>query len=439
MTLMQGHYGNGFSQNNEEYENEYDDYEDDDIEDDADDDEDKVEEQQPNEEELEFLKVREKLKEKFRQKLKIQNAQYFCQSSQSQDKKRASTKNSFGSFFGPSQPVIASRILDESRSIRETQHVTSKAPNASSGHREGFSSVASSEKKNYEHHQRPKVNEVKMKAQALKDMRDYSFLFSDDTDLPDKEPPPPASRHTSAPRPLARSAQTPLESKIPLGKPLKSVSNGRESNNTVSASRAIQTKVSTKEVQVSRHIPSSSEPRKPLPKAMPSKVPLNSNAVGQVMGTKKLNGKPENIPSTSKPYNPSQNHYVEQRRMSQAADRSKPAPKQAPTMKSQPPKTIPSRDISDERLKKRPVKRTQDEDDEGDAIQMIRNMFRYNPSRYSGVDDDDSDMEAGFSQIEQEELRSAQIARKEDEEQLRLIEEEERRERMRKKQKMNRR
>ncbi|KAK8938170.1 hypothetical protein KSP40_PGU009193 [Platanthera guangdongensis] len=37
---------------------------------------------------------------------------------------------------------------------------------------------------------------------------------------------------------------------------------------------------------------------------------------------------------------------------------------------------------------------------------MIRNMFRYNPSRYSGMDDvDDNDMEAGFSEIEQEELR----------------------------------
>lgn len=29
----------------------------------------------------------------------------------------------FGSFFGPSQPVIASRVIEESRSIRETKHV----------------------------------------------------------------------------------------------------------------------------------------------------------------------------------------------------------------------------------------------------------------------------------------------------------------------------
>lgn len=439
MSLMQGRYGKGFNQKNED-EDEYDDYEDDGIADAAAADDDRMEEQRPNKDELEYLKVREKLKEKFRQKLKKQSAQYFGQSSESQDKKRASAKDSFGSFFGPSQPVIVSRVLDEYRSIRETQHVTSKAPSSSSGHREGFSSVPSSERKINGHHQRPKVNEVKTKAQALKDMRDYSFLFSDDMDLPDKEPPLPASRHASAPRPLARSAQIPLESKISVGRPVKSVSNGRESKNAVSASRDIQTKVSTKEVQVSRHIPSLSEHRKPLPKAIPSKVPLKSNVVSQAMGTKKLNKKPENIPSTSKPYNPSQNHYVEQKRASQAAGRSKPASKHAPTMKAQPPKTNPSHDTSDERLNKRPAKRRQDEDDDGDAIQMIRNMFGYNPNRYTGVDDDDdSDMEADFSQIEQEELRSAQIARKEDEEQLRLIEEEERRERMRKKQKSNRR
>ncbi|KAK8938168.1 hypothetical protein KSP40_PGU009194 [Platanthera guangdongensis] len=265
-----------FNQKNEQYEDEYYDYEDDGIEDDANDDEEKVEEPKPNNDELEFLKEREKLKEKFREKLrKEENEQYFGHSSQSQEEKRTSTKYSFGSFFGPSQPAIAPRVLDLWRSMRETRHVTSKAPSSSSG-RERCSSVASSEWKIYEHRQRTQVNEVKMKAKALKDMRDYSFLSSEDTNLPDKEPPPPASRHASAPRPLARSAQTPLESKIPIGRSLKSVS----------ASRDMQTKVSTMEVQDSKNIPSLSEPRKSLSKAMPSKVPLKSNVVGQVMGTK---------------------------------------------------------------------------------------------------------------------------------------------------------
>lgn len=63
---------------------------------------------------------------------------------------------------------------------------------------------------------------------------------------------------------------------------------------------------------------------------------------------------------------------------------------------------------------------------------MIRSMFRYDPRKYAGRDDDDSDMEADFATIEMEEKRSAKIARQEDEEQLRLIEEEERREQERK-------
>lgn len=80
------------------------------------------------------------------------------------------------------------------------------------------------------------------------------------------------------------------------------------------------------------------------------------------------------------------------------------------------------------------AKRRFDDDfeDEEDPMAMIRSMFRYDPRKYAGRDDDDSDMEADFATIEMEEKRSAKIARQEDEEQLRLIEEEERREQERK-------
>lgn len=87
------------------------------------------------------------------------------------------------------------------------------------------SAFASSERKLSEHHQPLKINEVnlelasshfhffslssqlksllqvKRKAQTLKDMRDYSFLLSDDADLPDNKELQPASRHVSAPKP----------------------------------------------------------------------------------------------------------------------------------------------------------------------------------------------------------------------------------------------
>ncbi|KAF8377435.1 hypothetical protein HHK36_030812 [Tetracentron sinense] len=57
----------------------------------------------------------------------------------------------------------------------------------------------------------------------------------------------------------------------------------------------------------------------------------------------------------------------------------------------------------------------------------------YNPDKFSGADDDVSDMEANFEDIQKEERKSGKIAREEDERELRFIEEEEeRRERLRK-------
>lgn len=79
-----------------------------------------------------------------------------------------------------------------------------------------------------------------------------------------------------------------------------------------------------------------------------------------------------------------------------------------------------------------------DIEDEDDPMAMIRSMFRYDPSKYAGRDDDDSDMEADFATIEMEEKRSARIARQEDEEELRLLEEEERREQERKRRRVGR-
>lgn len=40
---------------------------------------------------------------------------------------------SYGSFFGPSQPVIARRVLEESKSILETQHIHARTPNSNTG------------------------------------------------------------------------------------------------------------------------------------------------------------------------------------------------------------------------------------------------------------------------------------------------------------------
>ncbi|KAH0459959.1 hypothetical protein IEQ34_010622 [Dendrobium chrysotoxum] len=402
---MLGHYRNGLRQRIEdEYEeDEYDhDYEDEGLEGEKEDKEKQEEERKSGKEELEFLKLREKRKEMYRQKLKKQSAKVFGHSIQTQNGQSTPTNTKFGSFFGPSEPVIASRVLDESRSIRETQHIISKPP-SSFGNQRVSSFASSSERKLSEHHQPLKINEVKRKAQTLKDMRDYSFLLSDDVDLPDNKESQPASCHISAPKPDARSAQAALKSKIPIsGSLMKSTSNGHGMKNAVHAARPIQTKLPMKGTHLSRPLPSSSEPKK-IPGGKVSGIGQSRSVV------------PKPLAVTSKVFVQSK----------------------VPSSTSQPPKPISSRNIHDESLKKKPVKGRSDEDNDVDAIQMIRNMFQYNPSKYADADDDDRGMEADFSQIEKEERRSSQIARKEDEEQLRLIEEDERRERMRKKHKSN--
>ncbi|KAL2623450.1 hypothetical protein R1flu_003655 [Riccia fluitans] len=81
-----------------------------------------------------------------------------------------------------------------------------------------------------------------------------------------------------------------------------------------------------------------------------------------------------------------------------------------------------------------------DDEDQTQVSNMIRKMFRYDPSKYRGMDDDDDRaMEVGFRTIQAEERKSAREARLEDERELALIEEDERRERLRKKNKMKRR
>ncbi|XP_024965090.1 uncharacterized protein LOC112505409 [Cynara cardunculus var. scolymus] len=83
----------------------------------------------------------------------------------------------------------------------------------------------------------------------------------------------------------------------------------------------------------------------------------------------------------------------------------KPVLSSKPQIKQQPAKLPPSAQQK-ERLKKRPVRSYSDDEHDDRAISMIRSMFRYNPSRYRGVnDDDDSDMEAGFDDIMMEEKR----------------------------------
>ncbi|XP_065013038.1 uncharacterized protein LOC135641548 isoform X1 [Musa acuminata AAA Group] len=596
----------------DEYEEAYDEYEEEASERDG---EDEQEAPKPTKEEQEFLSVREQLKDRIRKKLKKQNARALGHSSQTQDKRRTTTNATFGSFFGPSQPVIASRVIEESRSIRETRHVmTNMSSSVAFLQKKRDATASASTLLTQQHHKKPAVvNETKNKAQTLKDMRDYSFLLSDDTDFPTAKE-QPATRSVSAPKSDGRYAQTSLKSQLPMNQPAKLVSVANGLRNPDSRKQNIQSNTGfAKEAPLNRPLPASTDSQKVLSGAVGngsskpmgtnpsqrivgngsskpmgtnpsqrvvgngsskpmgtnpsqrvvgngSSKPMGTNSsqrvvgngsskpmvtnpsqrfvgngsskpmvtnpsqrvvgngssrpvvtnpsqrvvgngssrpvvtnpsqrvvgngssrpvvtnpsqrvVGngssrpmvtnpsqrvlgngsskpmgnsssqrkvpiQAAGANKPLSKVVNDPylkkdiSAAKPHSSALKHYPEKKRLTQGLDQVKTTVKQSmPPSKSQPIKQSFSHGNLDNRLKRRPSGRNLSDEEDVDYRSLIRGMFRYNPNKYAGMDEDDSDMEVGFDVIQKEERISSKIARKEDEEQLRLIEEEEERER----------
>ncbi|CAL5188512.1 unnamed protein product [Lathyrus oleraceus] len=450
-TSMRGGY------EGDEYED-YDDYEDEELEEgegyeDEEGEEYAVEEpRKPTPEELEYLELRKKLKESIRKKMKKENSISLADSS---GRRKQVHYDNYGSFFGPSQPVIAQRVIQESKSLLENRHLVPKPSNShqiNKSTNKGSSGVS----KSSAHQQPPRVNEKLVKAEKLKVTRDYSFLLSDDVDIPgpSKEPP---SRNTSMRNSVGQAAQVPGKSKHSLsngGKLVRSTGDNRrpvagashlapkpQSNYKLSSS----SQASKASVDSRRQLGSNNGngPGRPVgSKGMPSKMPVNT------MGSKSVtpgmrnpvNGVQKQPPS--KVLSSVPKHSMDQRKDVRELHKPKILPRPPPrppvassrAQVSKPPlKQVPKRpDFHDQRPKSKLGKRRLDEpEDEADVSKMIRSMFNYNPSRF--VDDDDVDnMEAGFDEIVQEEKRSSLIAKKEDEEQLRLIEEEEERARKRK-------
>ncbi|CAL9066781.1 uncharacterized protein LOC135631877 isoform X2 [Musa acuminata AAA Group] len=443
------HHRNGFHQRPHEYEMEdYEEYE----EEASEPDEEELEAPKSTKDEQDFLKLREQLKARFRQKLKKQSAGALGRLSQTQDK-RTATNDRFGSFFGPSQPSIAPRVIEESRSIRETKHIMTNYSSSSTNKRDPTSSVPRTSA-DHQNHQRPKiVNQIKNKAQTLKDMRDYSFLLSDDADLPTaKEQPKP--RSASSATSDGRMAQSSLKSKVPTGKPAKLASAGHEQKKPALSNQHVQNRVGhVKEPTLNRPKSSSNDSQKVFGDVRngPGRTTGNIALKGKVPNQSTITNRPprsvtnapsmkKNVPS-AKTHSSAQNHYSEQKRLPPGMDRAKTTMKQPmSSSKAEPSKQNSSRGVHNDRLNQRPAKRkSSEEEDVDDYRRAIREMFGYNPNRYAGMDEDDSDMEVGFDVIQKEERISSKIARKEDEEELRLIEEEEERERrMRTKKKLKR-
>lgn len=516
------------------------------------------EDEEPPEGQQEFLQIRERLKEQIRRKAQGASASTAGRSSSLHD--RRPPPPNFGSFFGPSKPVISQRVIEERKSMKEIQNTVPRERRPPGKDIPSSSRVQA--KTNGFHQKHKIVNEAKKKAEALKDNRDYSFLLSDDADIPSPPREKPAARpsltqksdremmHSAAKSraPISQPTRLPnghglnnntsstqrrpeskFESKgketlpsreravdngrmhsvvrngssqatgskaasqkfpskgqiankpsmkevneqslrkdhlarkqpvLPNGRPqpsqsqrMQSASYGQRPQQSSQSQRPLQSSHSQRQLQSSQHERplQSSQRERPLQSSQSQRSqqslqsqrpqqslqrqrPQQSSQLQSSQSQRQLpqSNRPQQMLQRQRPLS-SQGHYPEQRRV-QANDRVKPAERQ-------PSRQVSANGIRDDRAKKKQLgKRRFDDDieDEDDPMAMIRSMFRYDPSKYAGRDDDDSDMEADFATIEMEEKRSARIARQEDEEQLRLLEEEERLEQERKRRRVGR-
>ncbi|GLJ52623.1 hypothetical protein SUGI_1120020 [Cryptomeria japonica] len=447
-----------------------------------------------------YLERRAKLKELERQKLKQKlNGVYGRKDdidSESETKKLP--YDNYGSFFGPSQPVVARRVIEETRARLEAAKVAARVAKEIP---EKSHAVESDTR--YEDIAPPKasVSEAKKKAQKLREARDYSFLFSEDAEIPGTETKTDKSSRQGTDN--GQQIQTNSKHLTSLKKPAissKQMHSMMDAKGAVKPPRQLPSKVGTQAKTPSAKPRPLSDPRKEMSKvgsgygrpALQGNGSLQrsvNNAAIQGNGSLQrsannaviMNGAESNkkkAPSmiSSKARNdelqrstmqrptsvqkpplskaPMQKPQLEQRRPSALAKPSpklvnkfearsavrpapKPAPRPTPNLPPKPqvkPARPPvSRNLPDERPKKRIRDEDFDDDDNdgGNYRSLIRQMFGYNPNKYRDIDDDDRAMEVGFSTIQNEEKRSARIAREEDERELALIEAEEREERLR--------
>ncbi|RYR27494.1 hypothetical protein Ahy_B01g051521 [Arachis hypogaea] len=356
----------------------------------------------PTKEELEYLELRQKLKESIRKQMKREGTGTGSSASRTDSTDhRKSNKlpyDNYGSFFGPAQPVIAQRVIQESKSLLENQHLAPRVSNP---------------------------NHITMvNAQKLKNTRDYSFLLSDDAELPAPSKatqPQKVSVRNSEGRP----AQVPGRSKQPLselrpGSMTSHLPPKPGPNNKLSSSSKPSTSSEHSRRQLGNN--SANGPGRPIGPKVPSKM-----SVGTTNGFRK--------PLPPKATHSSiLGHSVEARKDALEPNKPKMIPKQSvASSKPQNNKPVKQNPIAsqDHRPKKKVATRHPDDvEDDMDISRMIRSMFNYNPNKFADQDDDDN-MEAGFDEILKEERRSSLIAKQEDDEQLKLIEEEEERDRRR--------
>ncbi|KAF5186730.1 Spt2 chromatin protein [Thalictrum thalictroides] len=300
----------------------------------------------------------------------------------------------FGTFFGPCQPAISRRVLQECKSLLPEIH---------------------NEKKVEVVHDM----DSKTKVKKLKDNRDYSCLLSADSELPalKKENLHESTKPVSDDcKPNARQPNVPsAESRKQFG------------NNT---GNQIRQHMGQKRL-VSKVSDSSKKAVLGMKKApLPS---VSSSVQKQLSEQKKVIREPEEAKLNSKMSVDMKKAILSKQHSDHCQKREIGEPEKAklnsfkmPAASSK-PQSKPSKK-EQTHVPMRPKKRSGVED----VSVLIRGMFGYDPTKYAGLDEDDSNMETNFADLSKEEKRSERLAREEDKRQLLLIEEEARQEKMKK-------
>nr|CAB3450617.1 unnamed protein product [Digitaria exilis] len=398
----------------------------------------------------EILSLREQLKEEIRRK-NAAMAAGSCKASCSTYVNQTiipPAKDGYGTFFGPSKPVLARRVIEEgcSSTIKELKNVPSKKVTQL---------VSKAQPGAVKNMQKPKfISEEKRKVDALRENRNYSSLFSDDADKPPPTKEQPDNRPTLVPKSESRVGvlvNSAGKRKAPAVQParLSSKCHGLK----VAAAASLQACDQSKAGSLGKNSLSGRErmiaagrngSNLKTPGLQPSSIRQKMQPSVQSMRPQKSVPSQRQQPETQsqrmqqqmhshRPQGNGRQNSLQGRRPDPSVQRQHIG--QNGRLKSEQKQSVPSSKFKSPRpMERSGVKRkSHDDDGRSNFSSIIQKIFRYDRKKYIDRDEDDRNMVVGFASIEKEERRSAALARKEDEEQRLLIEEEERRERAMKK------
>ncbi|GMY38910.1 protein SPT2 homolog isoform X2 [Fagus crenata] len=387
--------------------------------------------------ELEYLELRRRLKEGIREDMKKEMGSALGYTQQ----KEKLPHDNFGFFFGPSQPAISQRVIEESKKSPKFQQLASRVttlPNVCMGisllcvEKNPLISTVSRTKSDLIG-LALKAERQALKAKKLKYYQDFSSFFSDDeelTSLPTKEP---QLRKVSVSNLEAQSAQLLSKSKQTRNMPSKKASDNI---------------IEKKQASVVRQLKAGAHPNKVYPalklSSLKQQAPEGHNASllkSQSITRQKLEEgnkfcqlkKAKVLRDKLHSSLPHQTPH----RCTASTEKFQSFQKEKEFCERTKAKVMPKKPKSSlENQIKHPMQDHSD-DDSVDISSMCRRLFRRNPRKQMwNDDDDDGDMVSSFDDIQKEDRRSAKIGREEDRRESLLINEEKMQKRKAKKQKL---